>query len=432
MPRRPHRKSRNGCLACKKRHVKCNEARPSCLNCVNAELTCIYQNKAPPPSSSHSPLPGISYTASPLPSPAATTSVSSTPYSQVPFTSAQPSWSPASQQPTLEHGVVNMLHLELLTHARTVADAMNGFEISREDCQNAAEEILRHALSTPYLMHEILSVSATHLSTLRPSQRSFLRNQATELQTSALSLFNACMQDTSRNDPSSDCVSKFVFSSLLGSQILHDTIVYRDGDFTAFIDNFVRYLHVTKGVTLNIQGNWMDLHETGLKPFLEAGEKSLRGGEVEFAPECEKLEMLLKSADLGPTSTKAYESALACLKAAYYAHRQVAGSDPHFDGSPLLYGARTGVYAWPILVSSDYAELVLQRRPEALAILAHYAILLHRYRDSWMICDGGRYMIETITKYLGPYWEPWLASPNEELRAHLAPGGRSPRGSAYY
>ncbi|KAK0109946.1 hypothetical protein ONS95_002613 [Cadophora gregata] len=325
-----------------------------------------------------------------------------------------------------------MLHLELLTHARTVADAMNCFEISREETRKAVEEILQHALLTPYLMHEILSVSAAHLSTLRPAQRVLLRNQATELQTSALSLFNASMQNTARHNPSSDCVPRFVFSSLLGSHMLHDTIIYRDGDFPAFIDNFVRYLHVTKGVTLNIQGNWDDLHETALKPFLEAGEKSLRGGELEFAPECEKLEMLLKSADLGPTAAKAYESALSCLKAAYYAHRKVASVDSHFEGSSLLYGARTGVYAWPILVPTEYAELVLQRRPEALAILAHYAILLHRYRDSWMIGDGGRYMIEAITRYLGPYWGPWLASPNEELRANPSSGGPAPQGTASY
>jgi len=401
---------------------------------VNAELTCVYQNKAPPPSSSLSPAAGISYTASSLPSPAPTASVSGTPYSQVPVTSAPPSWSPASQQSALEHGIVNMLHLELITHARTVADGMNSFEISNEERHNAVEEILQHAFQTPYLMHEILSVSATHLSILRPSQRLLLRNHATELQTSALSLFNASMQNN--HEPTLDCVPRFVFSSLLGSQMLHDTITDRDGDFTTFIDNFVRYLHVTKGVTLNIQGNWEDLHETALRPFLEAGEKSLRGGEVEFAPECGKLETLLKSADLGPTSAKAYESALGCLKAAYYAHRQVAGSDPHFDGTPLLYGARTGVYAWPILVPTEYAELVLQRRPEALAILAHYAILLHRYRDSWMIGDGGRYMIKAITRYLGSYWAPWLASPNEELSAEPAPtptpGEPSPHGSSYY
>ncbi|RYO89988.1 hypothetical protein DL766_005112 [Monosporascus sp. MC13-8B] len=38
--RRAHRKSRLGCLQCKKRKIKCDETRPSCLNCIRREITC--------------------------------------------------------------------------------------------------------------------------------------------------------------------------------------------------------------------------------------------------------------------------------------------------------------------------------------------------------------------------------------------------------
>ncbi|KAG4429825.1 hypothetical protein IFR05_014696 [Cadophora sp. M221] len=421
MPRRPHRKSRNGCLGCKKRHVKCNEGRPNCSNCMNADLACVYQNKAPPPSSSQSPAAGINYSASSLPSPAATSSAIAPSY-----------WSPASDQPSLEHGVVNMLHLELLHHAKSIIDGLECFEITKQECEHAVQDIMQFAIKTPYLMHEILSISATHLSTIRSAQSIFLRNQATELQTSALSIFNAQMQSSSNDTSCTDYVPRFVFSSLLGSHMLHDTIAYRDGDFTLFIEHFVRYLHVTKGVTLNVQGKWELLRVSSLSPFLEAGARSLDGGSESFSPECEKLESLLKSADLGPTSAKAYDEALSHLRSSYYAHRRVVeAAGIHVDPSALLYGGRTGVYAWPILVSTEYAELVMQRRPEALAILAHYAVLLHWYRDSWMVGDGGRYMIEAITKHLGPYWEEWLASPNAELRKDPLGLGLSPQPSIF-
>ncbi|KAH7360361.1 hypothetical protein BKA65DRAFT_473516 [Rhexocercosporidium sp. MPI-PUGE-AT-0058] len=415
MPRRPHRKSRNGCLGCKKRHIKCNEGHPSCSNCINAEMTCVYQNKAPP-SSSQSPAAGLNCSASSLPSPAATNLATASSY-----------WSPASEQASLDQGIVNMLYLELLDHAKTVADTVVFFGISKEDYQTAIRDIIQHALSTPYLMHEILSVAATHLSTIRPSQSVFLRNQATELQTSALSIFNRKMQSVSDDILATDYFSRFVFSSLLGSHMLYDTIAFRDGDFTVFIENFVRYLHVTKGVTLNVHGFWELLHETSLRPFLEAGERSFRGGSENFIPECERLEALLKTADLGPASSKAYEDALSYLKQSYRAHRRVADAQPPPDSSSLLLGGSSGVYAWPILVSTEYAELVLQKRPEALAILAHYGVLLHRYRDSGMVGDGGQYIIEAITKYLGPYWEEWLASPNEELQKDSRSFDRSPQ-----
>lgn len=40
--RRYHNKSKNGCQACKKRHVKCDEKGPPCTNCVARETTCAY------------------------------------------------------------------------------------------------------------------------------------------------------------------------------------------------------------------------------------------------------------------------------------------------------------------------------------------------------------------------------------------------------
>ena len=40
--RRGHFKSRLGCLNCKRRRVKCNEARPECSPCRRLGLTCEY------------------------------------------------------------------------------------------------------------------------------------------------------------------------------------------------------------------------------------------------------------------------------------------------------------------------------------------------------------------------------------------------------
>lgn len=40
--RRSHRKSRNGCVECKRRHIRCDERRPACANCTIAERTCLF------------------------------------------------------------------------------------------------------------------------------------------------------------------------------------------------------------------------------------------------------------------------------------------------------------------------------------------------------------------------------------------------------
>lgn len=40
--RRKHKNSKNGCINCKKRRVKCSEDLPACLNCIKHKVTCSY------------------------------------------------------------------------------------------------------------------------------------------------------------------------------------------------------------------------------------------------------------------------------------------------------------------------------------------------------------------------------------------------------
>ncbi|KAJ9605513.1 hypothetical protein H2200_010170 [Cladophialophora chaetospira] len=41
-PRRPHKKSRNGCKYCRRRRIKCDETKPSCLRCLHRRQPCEY------------------------------------------------------------------------------------------------------------------------------------------------------------------------------------------------------------------------------------------------------------------------------------------------------------------------------------------------------------------------------------------------------
>ncbi|KAF1811897.1 hypothetical protein P152DRAFT_488116 [Eremomyces bilateralis CBS 781.70] len=45
--RRRHQKSRNGCIECRRRRVKCDEMKPSCTRCVWALDKCIYRSPFP-------------------------------------------------------------------------------------------------------------------------------------------------------------------------------------------------------------------------------------------------------------------------------------------------------------------------------------------------------------------------------------------------
>ncbi|EHK49339.1 hypothetical protein TRIATDRAFT_297937 [Trichoderma atroviride IMI 206040] len=70
-----------------------------------------------------------------------------------------------------------------------------------------------------------------------------------------------------------------------------------------------------------------------------------------------------------------------------------------------------------MLVSARFGDMVRSRIPEALVILSFYAVLLHRHRSFWVFGDSGRFLIQSISTYLGTKWEQWLLWPNSQLAA---------------
>ena len=76
------------------------------------------------------------------------------------------------------------------------------------------------------------------------------------------------------------------------------------------------------------------------------------------------------------------------------------------------------VQDWLVRVPVEYVTLLEQRRPEALIVLAHYAVILHCARDYWTVgSNSGRRLLELISGYLGPYWDYWLRLPKQIIES---------------
>ncbi|KAH9215462.1 hypothetical protein DL95DRAFT_435594 [Leptodontidium sp. 2 PMI_412] len=395
MQRRSHKKSRKGCLGCKRRHIKCDESRPSCLNCVTVGLSCGYHNISPAATPTSTPGSDRGTVSSDSPSSALHSAAGS---SILEHFSAAAAKDEVSYQAPIQTGI-NLIHLELLNNMVSVTckDFRRDENAAREHVQIG----IKYGLKTPYLMHEILAVSALHLSTLRPHQQEFYRDEATELQTCALSLFNnSPVGHTFENLP-----SVVLFSSFLGIHVLFDTLLFRPADFSLFIGRFIRYLRLHRGVFTIVKGSWSRLQETDLQPLLGAG-RQLGQVEAKSGTECDALKSLMQSADLSQGSIEACQQALKCLQWVFDALRV---GDTEGSGEVDL------ILAWPIMISPEFTDLLSQCRPEALVILAYYAVVLHYRRDLWIINDGGRFLIESITRYLGSYWQQWLTLPTSVL-----------------
>lgn len=74
------------------------------------------------------------------------------------------------------------------------------------------------------------------------------------------------------------------------------------------------------------------------------------------------------------------------------------------------------ITTWPLIIPVEFTDLLAQRRPEALVILAHWAVLLIHHRELWFVGNAARFIIESVKKHLGQYWEPWLEWPRSQLK----------------
>ncbi|RAL04965.1 uncharacterized protein BO80DRAFT_421613 [Aspergillus ibericus CBS 121593] len=304
-----------------------------------------------------------------------------------------------------------MLHAELLYHLVTeTLDSLG--RGSSHPAGLFSTELMKCCSEVPYLLNELLALAATHISIIRPAQQARYRHHAAQLQNHALSFFHA-IGPTLSTTPAA-CMPRFLFSSILGLHTLCDTLIFRDPDFNAFLDRFIHYLRIHRGVRAVIGSNWRQLAEsTALGPTLGDAESRLQADNAPLGPECSRLLALTKSANLGPSITATYQDAIEALQLAM-------NSASSLDS---LGSCAPGLFSWPATVPPEYIELLALRSPDALAVLAHYGVILHAHRHHWFVGDGGRYLIESIREYLGSDWAEWLAFPIHALSQSTTPMG---------
>jgi hypothetical protein len=72
---------------------------------------------------------------------------------------------------------------------------------------------------------------------------------------------------------------------------------------------------------------------------------------------------------------------------------------------------KTLAFSWPIQVPKQYLSLIDARKPEALVILAHYAIMLQMINSLWFMKGWATRILEECQQNLESEWHFHLAWP---------------------
>ncbi|KAJ5369576.1 hypothetical protein N7509_014188 [Penicillium cosmopolitanum] len=295
---------------------------------------------------------------------------------------------------------VNKLHLELFHHF--ITDILTFLGLDKFTPEGSAIDMTKYILSSPFLMNQVLAFAALHLSITQPARQGFYQYHSSQLQTHALSEFNSVKLGVSAET----CVPMFLFSSCLGMHVLAEKLLFRPDSFQTFLDDFIQSLRMHSGVRAVSGQSWHLLLRSPLKSLLE--NEGMMLDQSTSGNECLGL---LAHVDtmLDPAISSIYRQAIEHLQKAYNASR-----------SPSSNFSRIGpIIFWPVTISSDYINLLTERRPEALAVLSYFGALLHMHNEMWTFGDSGLYIIASINHYLGSEWESWLRWPNTFIQDEM-------------
>lgn len=327
-----------------------------------------------------------------------------------PYTDASPSNSALPELPNISdhqnvalHEAINLSHMELLIH---LINDKEIFNLGLGDTHLSSISFgLKLSLEFPYLLHQSLAFSARRLAFLHPERAAFYLHEAVSLQTRAVSLFNAAFTEVNR----SNCVAILLFSAVLGHHLLADTLAKRDlGELEAFMSYYMQCLEMHRGIYTIATTAWPLLMESELEPILSLS--SNFHSRVPRGNDCQRIGELVDGADGLDEEGKE-----ACRMAIQYLQ---VGFDAMFAQEE--HGKRYNmIFSWALLVPPEFTRLLAARRPEALAVLGYYALLLHYGRNMWQVRDSGTYILGIVVDYLGPEWHHWLESPRERVAQDL-------------
>lgn len=112
-------------------------------------------------------------------------------------------------------------------------------------------------------------------------------------------------------------------------------------------------------------------------------------------------------ASLLPLFCRGDEDAIACRDALNLLRRLLAIYS-HPTRTTLT---KSLVYSWPALVSQRYIDLMSERNPEALIILAHFCIMLNMLDSYWFMEGCAVHIINQCKKDLDDKWLPYIQWP---------------------
>jgi hypothetical protein len=177
-------------------------------------------------------------------------------------------------------------------------------------------------------------------------------------------------------------------------------------------DDFLSNMALTRRVRPMVTGFYQEMQASELAHMIPDDVKGVKWT-TEEAPAETELIQLRKFAEVvhhiyPPDIVNAYGYAIHILELIF----AVAAQSPRPPSDALLK-------IWIHFVSDRFVELLSERQPGSLIILAHYGVLLHRSQQYWYLEGVAEQLLNIANTIVPTEWQCWLAWPMAQIHGGL-------------
>lgn len=294
---------------------------------------------------------------------------------------------------------LGLLDLALLHHYTTVACFfLSNIPWKQRIWQSV---VPREASKYDFLMHAVLALSAVHLMYTCPPRAHLYEKAARNHRNLALTLSVPLFNDVTPTN----CHALFVLTNIVAILAFIFPHTPEHAATPSPLDHIVDFFMLIRGVktVLKTAFEWVDKG-----PFAELScyhwnpETLPLPDDVQIA--FDRLIQQNENRTNNLEDWQTYDQTIQDLRTCFQTYRNISDE-------PSL------VFVWVKLVQEPYVAALKRLEPMALAILAHWAVLLHSVKFEWGSGDRGSLLIEDIVRLISPEWLPAVQWPRDVMSA---------------
>jgi hypothetical protein len=388
-------------------NLQCDEEKPVCKKCQLYGTSCSFLQTHP-----------LSRPAAPAPeaakSPSRQPTIQSMLTPEAPSSSSisSPGFSPGypdSNYLSPSTNSFSMLDLELL-HFYTTTSIQTTLD-HHIYVQLFAQAVVQQAFQHPFLMHELLSVSALHLSHLHPEKRLNYGHASDAHAATGLSLYQPQIARLTYKN----CHACFAFSTLIwihawaAQDLAKPSTIFFAPNNRDDEDVHIKWIALHRGTNSIIETLWPVLKDGPLGGIFDPWVALDPGRPDPLTAEEEPILTALPQIwQTSETLTVAEKDALE--RGIKKLRRTFSMLTLNTNISKIAI-----VMAWFSAVPDEYLLMLERKVPQALLLAMHFCPTLKRIEDLWWVKGKAENLLTTLLDALGDGWDKWTAWPKEKV-----------------